>query len=375
MKEIIVFGLSNEIGGVENYLLSLQKQLEQQVRFLFFVEHGENKYAEEIASHQGEVIYIPREAGIPIYAKKLKEMLKQYRRRADTIYLNISNYSHERLLILQAAKRLKYKVIIHSHGAKLNHALSAIHKITHRFIKQLSLRYVDSCFRLAVSQRAGLFLYGNRLFQVLSPGINLRHFTFDPQVREAIRAKYHCEKKFVVGFVGRMVPIKNPEFCIHVISELCDIAGRDEILLMMIGDGPLLESVKQKVKEMNLQEQVMLLGASDRVSQFLQAMDCLIGTSFSEGMPLNIMEAQAAGLPCICAKGRYPQEIAVSSFIQMISLEEGAKAWANALYQLSQEKSVDRAKRLVENASAIEKFDQQKVAQSLFHYILEIENS
>ena len=59
MKEIIVFGLSNEIGGVENYLLSLQKQLEQQVRFLFFVEHGENKYAEEIASHQGEVIYIP----------------------------------------------------------------------------------------------------------------------------------------------------------------------------------------------------------------------------------------------------------------------------------------------------------------------------
>ena len=57
----------------------------------------------------------------------------------------------------------------------------------------------------------------------------------------------------------------------------------------------------------------------------------------------------------------------------MISLEEGAKAWANALYQLSQEKSVDRAKRLEENASAIEKFDQQKVAQSLFHYILEIE--
>ena len=374
MREIIVFGLQDSVGGVENYLLGLQKQLEQQVRFLFFVETGKNMYAEQIALHQGEIIYIPREEGVSAYIRILKEELEKYRKRTDTIYLNISNYSHERLVIFQIAKRLKYLVLIHSHGAKLKQIQSAIHRGTHRIIKQLSLRYVDDCFRLAVSQRAGQFLYGNRSFRVLSPGIDLNRFTFDLQIRKNIRTQYNCKNKFVVGFVGRMVEVKNPEFAIEVIRELCSILGKEKVLLMMIGDGPLMESVRRKAKELGLEERVLFLGASDQVYQFLQAMDCLIGTSFSEGMPLNIMEAEAAGLPVICSKNCYPQEIAVTTFLQMISLEEGAKAWADALYRISMENDKDRMKRLEDNAPSIADFDQKRVAQSFYSYLLGTES-
>ena len=374
MKEIIVFGLSDSIGGVENYLLSMQKQLKKQVRFLFFAENGKNMYTEQIVSHQGEIIYIPREEGIQVYIRTLQKKLKEYRKRTNTIYLNISNYSHERLIILQIAKRLNYKVLIHSHGAKLNTIERAIHRMTHKVIKQLSLRYVDDCFRLAVSQRAGVFLYGKRPFQVLSPGINLNRFAFDPQIREKIRTQYNCKNKFVVGFVGRMLEVKNPEFAVHVIRELCSIVGKEKVLLMMIGDGPFLESLRNKAKKMSLDEQILFLGASDQVYKYLQAMDCLIGTSFSEGMPLNIMEAQAAGLPVICSKKSYPQEIAVTTFLQMISLEEGAKAWADALYKISLEDKTNRTKRLEDNASFIAAFDQQRVAQSLYRYLIEAES-
>ena len=370
MKEIIVFGLSDTIGGVENYLLILQKQLEQQVRFLFFAESGKNMYAEQIISHHGEMVYIPREEGIRVYIRTLHEKLKEYRKRTDTIYLNVSNYSHERLILLRFAKRLNYKVIIHSHAAKLNRIERVIHRMTHQMIKQLSLRYVDDCVRLAVSQRAGRFLYGNRSFQVLSPGIDLNRFIFDPQVRENHRAQHHCGNRFVVGFVGRMVEIKNPEFAIDVFHELCQIVGKEKALLMMIGDGTLLEAMKQKAAALELKAEVLFLGASDQVNRDLQAMDCLIGTSLSEGMPLNIMEAQAAGLPVICARDRYPREIAVSSLVKMIPLEVGAKAWAEEIVSImNQEQNIDRAKRLQDLMPSLTCFDQIKVAQSLYEHL------
>ncbi len=374
MLNLIVFGLSDDIGGVENYLLHMQHELETRVCFHFFVESGNNMHAEKIIQQHGEVVYIPREKGIKHYLRTLQTKLKEYRKTTDLIYLNISNYSHERLAILLWAKRLKYKVIIHCHGAKLNHPIQGVvHKLSHAMIKQASLQLANHCTRLAVSRRAGIFLYGKKSFQILPPGVELKRYQFDESIRKEIRSQFRCDDKLVVGFVGRMVAIKNPSFAIKVIAEICSLFGEEKAILMMVGDGPLLDELKVQVEAAKMQRQVVFVGATNEVHKYLQAMDCMIGTSFSEGMPLAFIEAQASSLPCICAEGCYPDEIAVTDLVTFLSLESGAQVWAKKIIE-NWEQTAGNANRAERQATdRLMQIDVKSVAQQLYQYLTIVE--
>ena len=376
MKDVIVFGLSNSIGGVENYLLNMQEQLEDKVRFIFFIEDSQNMYVNRINAHHGVVVFIPRQNGLLEYLELMYQKLREYRSKTDIIYLNISNYSHELFATFQMSKKLHYQVLVHSHGAMLQPIESPLHQKTHEIVKYMCLRCVDRCFRIAVSQRAGRFMYGEKSFNVLYPGVNLMRYHYDRETREEIRNKYLCGNRFVVGFVGRMVEVKNPMFAISVFSKACTMVGKERLQFLIIGDGPLLESVKQQAKSLDIEDVANFLGASDQVQKFLQAMDCFIGTSLSEGMPLGMMEAQAAGLPCICAEGNYPHELAVTNQVRMLPLEAGENAWAMTIIEFMKEQSISREKWLHDHETNIAVFDQKYTANKLYEYMTNLgENS
>ena len=369
MKEVIVFGLTDSIGGVENYLLNMQEELEDRIRFLFFIEDSRIMYAERIAAHHGEAVFIPRKNGLKEYLRLMWKNLAGYRARTDVLYLNISNYSHELFALLQMARRLKYRVLVHSHGAMLQPIETALHRATHKVVKQMCLLSVNRCFRIAVSDRAGRFMYGAKSYRVLYPGVDLKRFRFNREVREEIRNRYACGDRFVLGFVGRMVEVKNPGFAVRVFAEACRMAGKDRLLFLMVGDGPLLEETREQARQLGLEKEVLFLGASDQVPALLQAMDCFIGTSLSEGMPLGMMEAEGAGLPLICAEGRFPHELVVTDQVHMIPLEAGEKAWAETLIRTMEDRPADREAWLQAHQSDIIAFDRQLNAEKLAGFI------
>ena len=370
MKSIIVLKFDNMYGGIENYLMSMQVQLEQQIRFIFLSESEHNMHEKQVLSHNGAMIRVPREYGLLSYLSNMRNKLKLLRKETDTIYLNIGDYSHEKLAVLILAKRLKYHIIVHSHGAKSELSNSNfIHKSTHQIIRLCSLYCLRNCTKLAVSDRAGTFLYGKQSFHILAPGIETKRFLYNDTVRKELRKELECQNKFVVGFVGRMVEVKNPSFAIRVISELCHVLGKENVLLMMIGDGPLLDDMKRLTEAENIKRQVLFVGATNRVNQYLQAMDCMIGTSFSEGMGINLLEAQAAGLPCVCAQGRYPDEIAVTKLVHMIPLESGEQKWAEMLHQIWYQKDKIEIKRFEEIDPALVQYDTANLSIKLYRYL------
>ena len=69
-------------------------------------------------------------------------------------------------------------------------------------------------------------------------------------------------------------------------------------MLLLISDGALLEQMKQKAEQLNLQDKVLFLGKTTEVPGYLQAMDAFVLPSLHEGLPVVLIEAQAAGLPC-----------------------------------------------------------------------------
>ena len=65
-----------------------------------------------------------------------------------------------------------------------------------------------------------------------------------------------------------------------------------------MGDGPLRGMVETAVKNLHVEDCVILVGLRSDIPQLLQSFDVFMLPSFYEGMPLSVLEAQAAGLPC-----------------------------------------------------------------------------
>ena len=121
--------------------------------------------------------------------------------------------------------------------------------------------------------------------------------------RESIRAMYNIdEKDFVYVNVARMHPIKNHCGLIQAFSNLRK--EKEGVKLVLVGNGELEEVVKEQIKALNLDENIILTGFTDRPIDIVKASDVSILTSFSEGgsPPLVVLESAAVQKAFICSK-------------------------------------------------------------------------
>lgn len=115
-----------------------------------------------------------------------------------------------------------------------------------------------------------------------SPQISKKNFGIPPD-------------KFIIGFIGRLVNIKNPLGFIALAKELSK--SNNNLHFVITGDGSLKEKVLRKIKEENLEDFFTILPWVNEVQQVLVCLDLLVMTSINEGTPLIIMEAMAIGIP------------------------------------------------------------------------------
>ena len=180
-------------------------------------------------------------------------------------------------------------------------------------------------------------MYGNHRFDIVPPGIEMDKFKYSEENRRRIRELYNCENHFVLGVVGRLVSVKNYEFAIQVFARVKELCNECEVSMLIVGDGELRHMLEKYVDELGISQCVHFVGMTNKVSEYYSAMDCLLGTSFSEGLPLGIVEAQVSGLRCICADGNYPKEIAVTDLVEMLPLSVGSDVWALKVLTIQKE--------------------------------------
>lgn len=127
--------------------------------------------------------------------------------------------------------------------------------------------------------------------------------------RERARATLGCAlSEYVIGSVGRMVPIKGHAVLLDAFKKLAmeDSAWR----LVLVGDGPLRAALETEVTAAGLEDRVLFAGARDDVPTLLSAFDVFALPSNSEGLSIALLEAMAAGLPIVAtAVGGNPELI------------------------------------------------------------------
>ena len=154
----------------------------------------------------------------------------------------------------------------------------------------------------ACGRDAGIYLFGNHAVDsgkvtILPNAVDYEKFSYNIQLRNEIREKYNIEDStIVVGHVGRFFEQKNHEFLIDIFEEYHK-ENLDSILVML-GDGELINKIKDKVTQKKLEGSVCFLGNQSNVAEWYQAMDMFLLTSYYEGFPVVGVEAQVSGLPC-----------------------------------------------------------------------------
>ncbi|WP_146649386.1 glycosyltransferase [Labilithrix luteola] len=132
--------------------------------------------------------------------------------------------------------------------------------------------------------------------RVIANGIDLERFRPDPAARDATRAALGIDRSaWVVGTVGRLAVEKNQSLLLRAIAPLLEPDGH----ILLIGDGPLAESLSALAIELRVERRVHLLGARPDVPALLNALDVFALSSLTEGLPLVIPEAMATGLPVV----------------------------------------------------------------------------
>ncbi|HVT78492.1 MAG TPA: glycosyltransferase family 4 protein [Acidimicrobiales bacterium] len=109
----------------------------------------------------------------------------------------------------------------------------------------------------------------------------------------------------VVGWVGRMVPQKDPLAFVRWCAEV-----RTPFMALMVGDGPLLPAVRAEVTRLGLDDVIRTPGAMSGAAA-MEAMDVFCLSSRYEGMPYVLIEAAHAGLPIVATRTGGANEVVV----------------------------------------------------------------
>jgi polysaccharide biosynthesis protein PelF len=109
------------------------------------------------------------------------------------------------------------------------------------------------------------------------------------------------EKKYV-GFIGRVVPIKDVKTLLRAARIVCERMPEVEFLIAgpYAEDPAYFDECAKIVKLLHIEEKVHFLGMS-KIMDVLPRMDVLVLTSISEGLPLVVLEGMAAGKPNVCS--------------------------------------------------------------------------
>lgn len=315
-------------GGVESVVMNYYRHIDRtKIQFDFICdEDSTNIPYEEIEKMGGKVILIPPYQKVFKYHKKLKEVLKSGGYKIVHSHINtLSVFS------LFAAKCAGVPVrIAHSHSTtnKKEKKKNLLKQVLRPFSKVFATDY------MCCSELAGRWLFGNKEYDngnvyLLNNAIDLDKFKYDEEKRKEKRKELNIEDStLVIGHVGRFVEQKNHRFLIDIFNEVHK--QKENSILLLAGQGPLMEEMKEKVKILGLEKNVMFLGQRSDINELYQTFDVFCLPSLYEGLPVVGVEAQATGLLCELSSDM-TKETKVLDTTRFISLNTSAEEWATII--------------------------------------------
>jgi len=226
---------------------------------------------------------------------------------------------------LKAAKKNNVPVrIAHSHNSNQDKNLKYLVKL---YYKRKIKNFSTDLF--ACGKEAGDWMFSGEKYQVIHNAIDSNLYICNIEQRKKVRIEWNIpEDVFLIGHVGRFNAVKNHSFLLDIFTALKKV--KEESMLVLVGDGELREKMEKKAAELGIADSVIFTGVRSDVADIMKAMDCFVFPSLYEGLPVTLIEAQAAGLPCVVSEN-VSNECDKTGLVERVSLKESKDIWAKCI--------------------------------------------
>lgn len=319
-------------GGAETMVMNLYRAVDKtKVQFDFIIHTDKNQdYLEEVKSMGARVFCFPRFKGSNL-CKVIKNWDNFFKQHPEykILHSHVRSYAS---LYLPIAKKYGLKTIIHSHSTSNGSSFASVVKKFMQFPLRYQADYLFGCSKIS-----GEWLFGKKFtssdkFSILQNAIHVDLYFPDEKSVAEYKAELELNDKIVYGHVGRLHPAKNHSFLLEVFKEIHNVQKNS--ILLIVGNGELKTDIELKIKELGLENSVKMLGTRADVPQLLGVMDCFLFPSKWEGLPVTVVEAQAASLPCLVSN-TVTKEVGVSDLVKYLPIDKGTKLWADEAIGLS----------------------------------------
>ena len=339
-------------GGVEAVVMNYYRHLDHsKVQFDFICDDDSTNIPyDEIEKLGGKVILIPPYQKVFKYQKELCRVLREGKYKIVHSHINTLS-----VFPLYAAKKVGVPVrIAHSHSTtnKKEWKKNLLKQVLRPFSKKYATNY------MCCSELAGRWLFGDKAYDegkvyLLNNAIDLDKFKYDKKIRDKKRKELGIkEDTIVIGHIGRFVAQKNHTFLIDIFNQFHK--KEKNSILLLAGQGPLQEEIKNKVRELGLDDSVGFLGQRNDANELYQAFDVFLLPSLYEGLPVVGVEAQASGLLCFFSDDMTKETKVLDSTVFM-SLSNTSEEWTGEiLTNLKDYKRINTKNEVSDNGFDIE---------------------
>ncbi|OPL07431.1 MAG: hypothetical protein AVO33_05880 [delta proteobacterium ML8_F1] len=325
-------------GGAEklvvDYALNLDSEVYEVIVLSVFGRHH-TLFEERLEARGIQVLYIDHRKWrgetrlapwMRIYQKiyialKVKKIVEKLKPQVIHSHLHVNQF-----LLGVNAKKLDLKLFhtIHSHPDIIEKGLNR--RASSWCYKKKGM--VPIVLHQGMVQEVRRYFDLNRVL-VVKNGIDLEVFRKAREFREEYRrALGFREEDFVIGHIGRFKAEKNHAMIVEIFHEVVKVNARARLIL--VGEGELKEQIEARAKELDLEDKVSFLGSRGDIPEVLVTFDVFLFPSLYEALGIALVEAQAAGVPCVVSRA-IPREAYLSGRIRSLPIGVSLKDWRDAV--------------------------------------------
>ncbi len=320
-------------GGTENFIMNIYRNIDRtKIQFDFLVHTNKRCFFDDEIERMGGCIYrVPyyNILNIFLYKNSLRRLFSEHQEWV-AVHGHLGSCA---CIYLRMAKQYGIYAIAHSHAIK--NTRITMKELIYRFHAYLTRGVAD--YYMGCSYEAGVDRYGEKIatsnkFKIINNGIKSSDYDYNPQVRAIVRKELGINQRYLIGHIGRFSPVKNHTFMVEVLAELKK--SNSDYAMIFVGDGELRESIENYAKRIGVYDSIIFAGIRNDIYRIVQAIDCFIFPSFNEGLGIGLIEAQAAGLPCVANKDGIMPLAKISELVEFIPLNLGVVKWATQINQI-----------------------------------------